>query len=110
MKFSHKLSPWPETQSRAKVSDSSNDRCALAPWEMTVSCGMIQAILLVFCIFFAPSLRADDFNRPSVGYTNTGGKIGWYWQAKGTGTWKLIDHELLVDNADPSVQNNDQML
>jgi autotransporter-associated beta strand protein len=54
--------------------------------------------------------RADDFNRPSVGYTNTGGKIGWYWQAKGTGTWKLIDHELLVDNADASVQNNDQVL
>ncbi len=53
---------------------------------------------------------ADDFNRPSVGYTNTGGKIGWYWQAKGTGTWKLIDHELLVDNADASVQNNDQVL
>ncbi len=53
---------------------------------------------------------ADDFNRPSVGYTNTGGQIGWYWLAKGTGTWSLINHELLVDNAHASLQNNDQVL
>ena len=65
------------------------------------------AILLV-CL--CQAALADDFNRPSAGYTNTGGQIGWYWQAKGTGTWKLIDHEILVDNADASIQNNDQVL
>ncbi len=110
MNISNKLSPSPETRSRTKVSDSSNDQFALALWEMTMGCGMIQAILLLFWISFAQSLRADDFNRPSVGYTNTGGQIGWYWQASGTGTWKLINHELLVNNADASVQNNDQVL
>ena len=53
---------------------------------------------------------ADDFNRPNMAYTNTGGKIGWYWQAKGTGTWSLKNQELYVNNADASLQNNDQIL
>jgi autotransporter-associated beta strand protein len=53
---------------------------------------------------------ADDFNRPNVAYTNNGGKLGWYWQAKGTGTWSLKDHEIYVNNADASLQNNDQIL
>ena len=69
---------------------------------------ILRILILLVCLCQAG--LADDFNRPAVGYTNTGGKIGWYWQAKGTGTWSLIDHELLVDNAHTSLQNNDQVL
>ena len=53
-------------------------------------------ILLVCLCQAAP---ADDFNRPNVAYTNNGGNLGWYWQAKGTGTWSLKDQELYVNNA-----------
>lgn len=55
-------------------------------------------------------LRADDFNRPNVPYTNIGSDIGWYWQASGDGHWSLKDHELYVNNSDPSLQENDQVL
>jgi hypothetical protein len=57
-----------------------------------------------------PLLHADDFNRPNLAYTNDGGKIGWYWQASGAGHWSIKDHQLYVDNADPSLQEDDQTL
>ncbi|MEI8206546.1 MAG: alginate lyase family protein, partial [Kiritimatiellales bacterium] len=56
-------------------------------------------------------LWSDDFNRrPDVPYTHDGNQIGWYWQASGTGTWSLKDHEILVDNSDASLQEDNQIL
>ncbi len=71
---------------------------------------MIHAILLLLCLSFAPSLRADDFNRPDVAYTHTASNLGWYWQASGASTWSLTDHEILVNNANPSLQEPEQTL
>lgn len=59
---------------------------------------------------FAQGLLADDFNRPNVAYTHNGSEIGWYWQASGAGTWSLKNHEIYVQNADASVQEDHQVL
>ena len=92
--------PVPAFPSRARNSDGPGDG----------RFGMIRAFLLLFWISFAPSLRADDFNRPDVAYTHTASSLGWYWQASGAGTWSLTDHEILVNNANPSVQEPEQTL
>lgn len=71
---------------------------------------MLEAILLLFCFSFTPSLRADDFNRPDVAYTHMASNLGWYWQASGASTWSLTDHKILVNNANPSLQEPEQTL
>ncbi len=72
---------------------------------------LIIRFLPLLAAFSAVSLlHADDFNRTNVGYTNDGGKIGWYWQASGAGHWSIKDHQLYVNNADPSLQQDDQTL
>ena len=72
---------------------------------------MIKTItgLFAFTLCILP-LCADDFNRPDVGYTHDGSKLGWYWQASGKSHWSLIGHRIHVDNADPSPQETDQVL
>ena len=65
---------------------------------------------LLGCVFVAPLLRAEDFNRPHVSYTNDARYLGWYFQASGASTWSLTNHAIYLDNSDPSVQLNDQML
>jgi hypothetical protein len=72
--------------------------------------GFIGLIALFGCLSCAQVLLGDDFNRPNVAYTHTGGKLGWYWQASGAGTWSLKNHEILVNNSDVSLQENDQTL
>ena len=52
----------------------------------------------------------DDFNRVNVAYTTNGSALGWYWQCGGTGNWSLLNHEILVNNSDPSLQQNNQTL
>lgn len=74
-------------------------------------CGsVVGAIVLLGFLCCAPGLSADDFNRPNVAYTHDGSKLGWYLEAGGAGAWSLQSHELLINNADPSVQVNDQTL